>query len=109
MAVLKIACGMLLVVLACGEAKYVSDIYGNTVVQDKSTGFHVFELPGYSVGETSSVLIGIALLICATYLCFKLGLGMVAIVTVAQKIPVSEEWVQPKLVTQQPVQMVPRQ
>ena len=43
MAVLKIARGMLLVVLACGEAKYVSDIYGNTVVQDKLTGFHVFE------------------------------------------------------------------
>ena len=46
-----------------------------TVVRDKSTGFHVFELHGFSVGVTSSIFMGIALLICATYLALKLGLG----------------------------------
>ena len=72
-----IARGIWLVVLTCCEAKYVNDIHGNTVVQDKSTGFHVFELHGFSVGVTSSVFMGIGLLICATYLGFKLGLGKV--------------------------------
>ena len=62
-------------VLSCGVAKYINDIHGNTVVEDRSSGFHVFELHGYSVGVTSSVFMGVALLICATYLAFKLGLG----------------------------------
>ena len=57
------------------EARYLNDIHGNTVIQDKSSGFHIFELHGFSVGITSSVFIGIALLICATYLGLKLGLG----------------------------------
>ena len=57
------------------EAKYLNDIHGSTVIQDKSSGFHIFELHGFSVGITSSIFIGIALLICATYLGLKLGLG----------------------------------
>ena len=69
--------GIWLIVLTSCDAKYINDIHGNTVVQDKSTGFHVFELHGFSVGVTSSVFMGIALLICATYLGFKLGLGRV--------------------------------
>ena len=67
--------GMLWLVLGGGEARYLNDIHGNTVIQDKSSGFHIFELHGFSVGITSSVFIGIALLICATYLGLKLGLG----------------------------------
>ena len=67
--------GMLLLILDVGGARYVNDIHGNTVIQDKSTGFHVFELHGFSVGVTSSIFMGIALLICATYLALKLGLG----------------------------------
>ena len=74
---ITIARGILLVVLACCEAKYVNDIHGNTVVQDKLTGFHAIELHGFSVGVTSSVFMEIVLLICATYLGFKLGLGRV--------------------------------
>ena len=66
---------MLLLVLDVGGARYLNDIHGNTVIQDKSTGFHVFELHGFSVGVTSSIFMGIALLICATYLALKLGLG----------------------------------
>ena len=62
-------------VVGFGGVKYINDIHGNTVVQDKSTGFHVFELHGFSVGVTSSIFMGIALLICATYLALKLGLG----------------------------------
>ena len=67
--------GMIWLVLGVGEARYLNDIHGNTVIQDKSSGFHVFELHGFSVGITSSIFIGIALLICATYLALKLGLG----------------------------------
>ena len=67
--------GMLWLVLGVGGARYLNDIHGNTVIQDKSSGFHVFELHGFSVGITSSIFIGIALLICATYLGLKLGLG----------------------------------
>ena len=67
--------GMLWLVLDVGGARYINDIHGNTVVQDKSSGFHVFELHGFSVGITSSIFMGIALLICATYLALKLGLG----------------------------------
>ena len=55
--------------------KYINDIHGNTVVQDRSTGFHVFELHGFSVGITSSIFVGAALTICTTYLAFRLGLG----------------------------------
>ena len=62
-------------VVSHGVAKYINDIHGNTVVEDRSSGFHVFELHGFSVGVTSSIFMGVALLICATYLAFKLGLG----------------------------------
>ena len=62
-------------VMGLGGAKYINDIHGNTIVQDKSTGFHVFELHGFSVGVTSLIFMGVALLICATYLALKLGLG----------------------------------
>ena len=34
--------GMLWLVLDVGRARYINDIHGNTVVQDKSLGFHVF-------------------------------------------------------------------
>ena len=51
---------ILLAVLVHGDARYVNDIHGNTVVQDKSMGFHVFELHGFSIGVTSSVFMGIA-------------------------------------------------
>ena len=114
MTVLMIAHGILLVVLACGEAKYVNDIHGNTVVQDKSTGFHVFELHGFSVGVTWSVFMGIALLICATYLGFKLGLGRV-VACCCNCNSCTEDTSQGGVgaaqphETQQPVQMVPRQ
>ena len=64
-------------VVSQGVAKYINNIHGNTVVQDRSSGFHVFELHGYSVGVTSSIYMDVALLICATYLAFKLGLGRV--------------------------------
>ena len=64
-----------LVLEDCEAKRYLNDIHGNTVIQDKSSGFHIFELRGFSVGITSSVFIGIALLICATYLGLKLGLG----------------------------------
>ena len=57
------------------SSKYINDIHGNTVVQDRSTGFHVFELQGFSMGVTSSIFVGAALTICATYLAFRLGLG----------------------------------
>ena len=57
------------------SSKYIDDIHGNTVVQDRSTGFHVFELHGFSVGIKSSIFVGAALTICATYLAFRLGLG----------------------------------
>ena len=67
--------GMWWFIMDVGGARYVNDIHGNTVVQDKSTGFHVFELHGFSVGVTSSIFMGVALLICATYLALKLGLG----------------------------------
>ena len=55
--------------------KYINDIHGNTVVQERSTGFHVFELHGFSVGVTSSIFVGAALTICAMYVAFRLGLG----------------------------------
>ena len=71
----SVVMGMFWLVLEGGEARYLNDIHGNTVIQDKSSGFHIFELHGFSVGITSSVFIGIALLICATYLGLKLGLG----------------------------------
>ena len=67
--------GMWWAVMGIGGARYINDIHGNTIVQDQSTGFHVFELHGFSVGVTSSIFMGIALLICATYLALKLGLG----------------------------------
>ena len=60
-------------ILVCGVSKYINDIHGNTVVEDRLLGFHVFELHGFSVGLTSTMFMGVALLICATYLAFKLG------------------------------------
>ena len=57
------------------SSKFINDIHGYTVVQDISTGFHVFKLHGFSVGITSSIFVGAALTICATYLAFRLGLG----------------------------------
>ena len=62
-------------VVSHGVAKYINDIHGNTVVQDRSSGFHVFKLHGYSVGVTSLIFMGVALLICATFPALKLGLG----------------------------------
>ena len=73
--VVSVGMVMLGLILEGSEARYLNDIHGNTVIQDKSSGFHIFELHGFSVGITSSVFIGIALLICATYLGLKLGLG----------------------------------
>ena len=68
----------LIVINVCGVyPRYINDIHGNTVVQDKSTGFHVLELHGFSVGVTSSIFVGAALTICATYVAFRLGLGHV--------------------------------
>ena len=64
-------------VVSQGVAKYINHIHGNTVVQDRSSGFHVFELHGNSVDVTSSIFMGMVLLICTTYLAFKLGLGRV--------------------------------
>ena len=73
--VVSVVMAMSWLVLEGSEARYLNDIHGNTVIQDKSSGFHIFELHGFSVGITSSIFIGIALLICATYLGLKLGLG----------------------------------
>ena len=65
-----------IVVNVCGVyPRYINDIHGNTVVQEKSTGFHVLELHGFTVGVTSSIFVGAALTICATYVAFRLGLG----------------------------------
>ena len=58
-------------------AKYHNDVHGNTVQVDKSTGFHVFELHGFSVGGTSSVFLAAFLILCATYIVMKLGLSKV--------------------------------
>ena len=67
-----------IVVNVCGVyPRYINDIHGNTVVQEKSTGFHVLELHGFTVGVTSSIFVGAALTICATYVAFRLGLGRV--------------------------------
>ena len=56
----------LIVVNVCGVyPRYIDDIHGNTVVQDKLMGFHVLELIGFSVGVTSSIFVGAALTICA--------------------------------------------
>ena len=53
-------------------SEYINDIHGHTVVQDRSTGFHMFELHRFSVGFTSSIFIGAAMTLCATYLANKL-------------------------------------
>ena len=55
------------------SSKYINDVHGNTVVQDRLTGVHVYELHEFSVGITSSIFVGAALTICATYLAFRLG------------------------------------
>ena len=62
-------------VLGCGVAKYINDIHGNTVVEDTSSCFHIFELHGFSVGVTSTIFMGVALLIFTTYRALKLRLG----------------------------------
>ena len=41
------------------SSKYINDIHGNTVMQDRSTRFHVFELNGFSLGVTSSIFVGL--------------------------------------------------
>ena len=92
-------------IMGFGVAKYINDIHGNTVVQDKSTGFHVFELHGFSVGVTSSIFMGVALLICATYLAFKMGLGRVLQCCCGNCWEV-ESITQPQT-TAQPIQAVP--
>ena len=40
------------------EAKYTNNVYGNTVQVDKSYGFHILELHGFTAGVTSSLFIG---------------------------------------------------
>ena len=55
--------------------KYHNNVHGNTVQVDKSTGFHILELHGFSVGVTSSIFISAFLLLCATYVAMKLGLS----------------------------------
>ena len=104
------------------SSKYINDIHGNTVVQDCSTGFHVFELHGFSVGVTSSIFVGAALTICATYLAFKLGLGKLLLCYChcqncheeqgqqAMAQHVTQQTSQPvqQQVVQQPVQAVPQ-
>ena len=53
--------------------KYINDIHGNSIQVDKSSGFHIFELHGYTAGFTSSLFISAFLLICGTYVAFKIG------------------------------------
>ena len=53
-------------------AKYVNDIHGNSIQVDKSSGFHIFELHGYTAGVTSSLFISAFLMICGAYVAFKL-------------------------------------
>ena len=55
--------------------KYQNDVHGNTVQVDKSSGFHILELHGFSVGVTSSIFMSAFLLICAAYVAVKLGLN----------------------------------
>ena len=42
-------------VLDCSVAKYIHDIHSNMLVEDRSSGFHVFELHGFWVGMTSNI------------------------------------------------------
>ena len=92
--------------------KYINDIHGNTVVQDRSTGFHVFELHGFSVGITSSIFVGAALTICATYLAFRLGLGRLLSMCCCSKCAQDRQQSIPNLslpvVQQQPVPSAPQ-
>ena len=118
---------MNIVVLVIGyvlgvSSKHINDIHGNTVVQDCLTGFHVFKLHGFSVGVTSSIFVGAALTICATYLAFKLGLGKLLLCCCqcthcheeqgqqAMAQHVTQQTSQPvqQQVVQQPVQAVPQ-
>ena len=96
-------------VLAHGVAKYINDIHGNTVVQDRSSGFHVFELHGYLVGVTSSIFMGVALLICATYLAFKLGLGRFLACCCGNCKMETETGTQPQTTAQPAQQAIPMQ
>ena len=54
-------------------AKCINDIHGNSIQVDKSSGFHIFELHGYTAGVTSSLFISAFLLICGAYVAFKIG------------------------------------
>ena len=57
--------------------KYHKEVDRNAVQVDKSTGFQVFELHGFSVGVTSSIFIAAFLLLCSTYVAMRLGLSKV--------------------------------
>ena len=53
-------------------SRYVNDIHGNSIQIDKSSGFHVLELHGYTAGVTSSIFVSTFLLIYGAYVAFKL-------------------------------------
>ena len=55
--------------------RYQNDVHGNTVQVDKSSGFHILELHGFSVGVTSSIFISAFLLLCAAYVAVQLGIS----------------------------------
>ena len=65
------------VILDFGLARYTNDVHSNTVEIDKSSGFHILELHGYTAGVTSSIFATGLLLICATYVAFKMGIGRI--------------------------------
>ena len=60
-----------------GMSKYVNDIQGNTIQEDKSTRFHVLELHGMTAGVTSSLFVGALMILCAAYFCYKVGITKV--------------------------------
>ena len=66
------------VTLDLGLARYTNDVNGNTVQIDKSSGFHIMELHAYTAGVTSSIFVSGLLLICGTYVAFKIGLGRIS-------------------------------
>ena len=66
---------IVLVIKMVEGTKYRNDVHGNTVQVDKSSGFHILELHGFSVGVTSSIFISAFLLICAAYVAVKLGIN----------------------------------
>ena len=54
-------------------SRYINDVQGNSIQIDKSSGFHVLELHGYTAGVTRSIFVSGFLLICGAYVAFKLG------------------------------------